>query len=681
MTKHLDMFIGPVQGFIAQSRRTRDLWGSSYLLSFLSAHAMHGAKKAGGTIIRPIVDNDPLYLWISDEQKNGAPEMGSLPNHFVLEVDGDARCVAKAGIKAFNEAWEKVYCAVWEAFIESVCSKDNNGTKDIWDRQVKGYWEIMWTATNNTKTAEDSDRANQMAMTRRKHWRTQCPPDEPGDKCTVMHDLQELSGYIRAEGKESANKQDEFWKSLREQRPIGPLNLRDNERLCAIAFVKRMFPKITKKLDLNIDASHWHSTVHVGAKPWIHRVQSFARKEMQEYVSTIAKYQSSFKDLKINNMDDFSKIDTNYFHYESIENERLCPLDNDTGNDTRKKLSKMLKEKIYKTKDTSGRSLGPPSSFYALLLADGDSLGKLVGKLGGEVVGQALSKFTTEVPEIVKKHDGVTIYAGGDDVLAMLPVPRALSCAAKLSQCYKSAFEEDKMANAKTNASGTNATLSAAVTFAHIRLPLDIVLAESHRLLDDEAKNTNGRDSLAVGIMKSGGLQSQWVTTWMRKDTDGTSLCALKPLEDLMNQLNSFKTTNFNESTSDMGLSLALIYRIREILSLLCGWSQWKPGEWGNLPNDFEIDDFRELLRAEILHSLTSSLPNGGGESNVDSLSGLIWKLLRPSRRQTNDNTGDNNDQKTPAELGVDALMLARFLANHDSDYKAYHKDKNEENR
>lgn len=62
MTMRLDISIGPVQGFVAQSRRTRDLWGSSYLLSFLAAHAMHGAQQAGGRIIRPVVGKDPLYL-------------------------------------------------------------------------------------------------------------------------------------------------------------------------------------------------------------------------------------------------------------------------------------------------------------------------------------------------------------------------------------------------------------------------------------------------------------------------------------------------------------------------------------------------------------------------------------------------------------------------------------------
>ena len=43
MTWELDLSIGPVQSFVAQSRRTRDLWGSSYLLSYLAAHAMRGA--------------------------------------------------------------------------------------------------------------------------------------------------------------------------------------------------------------------------------------------------------------------------------------------------------------------------------------------------------------------------------------------------------------------------------------------------------------------------------------------------------------------------------------------------------------------------------------------------------------------------------------------------------------
>ncbi|MDQ3773077.1 MAG: hypothetical protein M3461_01130 [Pseudomonadota bacterium] len=34
----LHFTLGPVQGFVAQARRTRDLWGGSFLLSWLFRH-------------------------------------------------------------------------------------------------------------------------------------------------------------------------------------------------------------------------------------------------------------------------------------------------------------------------------------------------------------------------------------------------------------------------------------------------------------------------------------------------------------------------------------------------------------------------------------------------------------------------------------------------------------------
>ncbi|NMB85726.1 MAG: hypothetical protein GYA29_05710, partial [Methanothrix sp.] len=51
--------IGPVQGFLAQARRTRDLWSGSFLLSYLSGCAMaeiiNPDRKWDGKIIIPDV--------------------------------------------------------------------------------------------------------------------------------------------------------------------------------------------------------------------------------------------------------------------------------------------------------------------------------------------------------------------------------------------------------------------------------------------------------------------------------------------------------------------------------------------------------------------------------------------------------------------------------------------------
>ena len=91
MIARIYLSIGPVQGFVSQSRRTRDLWGSSWLLAFLSAHAMRGAVTAGGRLVRPdvrVVERDRLYRWVSGHRDGEPPSIGSLPNRFVVEVDG-----------------------------------------------------------------------------------------------------------------------------------------------------------------------------------------------------------------------------------------------------------------------------------------------------------------------------------------------------------------------------------------------------------------------------------------------------------------------------------------------------------------------------------------------------------------------------------------------------------------
>ncbi len=642
MKTRLDISIGPVQGFVSQSRRTRDLWGSSYLLAFLSAHAMRGAKEAGGEIVQPKVDNDPLFKWVCEEREGDPPRIGTLPNHFVVETDGDPRPIAAAATDSLCVAWARVCNAVWRCFVEHAAS-DGKGTKDIWDRQVKRFWEVTWTAG-------PSDNGGGGLLARRKHWRSHRPPDEPGDKCSIMHDLQELSGFIRAQDRA---KQNQFWNQVRSR--IRGLDLQDNERLCAIALVKRMFPRVAENaLGWDVDASRWPSTVYFGAVPWIRRVIDGAPEKAREYANLARETAAEdvfpmqsppFEGLLAPEAGDFPKLDANYMHSDFVLDKRLSQLKDGVGQDKREELAGALK-RIYDTKDAQGKLLGPPSSFYALLLADGDRLGKLVGAAGGDVVSKALAKFTDRVPKVVGRHDGVPVYAGGDDVLAMLTADSALDCADELSNAYGEAFGS---AVAKGEA-----TLSAAVVFAHARLPLSSVLREAHRLLDDVAKDGNGRNSLAAAVLKRGGLHCEWVTTWVR-GPDGDEDRAVA----LLDQLKSALVYNATEP----GLSSSLIYRIRDTLSMLCGWDSWRPGEWGAVPDGIEIEPF---LRAETFRSLDIRMDEHAAE-RAESLASRVVGLLSPARNpQPAEGGGDRI-----TEAGVDALLLARFLADPD-DQEAY---------
>ena len=631
MTTRLDVSIGPVQGFVSQSRRTRDLWGSSYLLAFLSAHAMHGADVAGGRIVQPAVTEDPLYRWVSGNPTDKPPRIGSVPNHFVIELDGDAgdaRRVAEAADGAFDAAWMRVCDAVWDRFVQHVCEAGNE-TEAIWQRQVRGFWDVSWTAG-------PSGGGNLLA--RRKHWRSHRRSAEPGDKCTVMHDLQELSGHVRPGG---GRQQKRFWERLGGR--LGKLDLRDNERLCAVALVKRLFPKpetAAAALGWPIDAARWPSTVYVGAVPWMQRVAEAVPDQAREYAAAVRSSaggdvfpmeRPAFTSLSVPTAGDFLKLDANYLHREFVTSERLCPLIGSAVEGVRGELDERLRN-LYAARDPEGRQLGPPSAFYALLLADGDRLGKLVSKSGGAVVSDSLASFTRTVPETVARHHGVTVYAGGDDLLAMLPVRDALKCAAAVSNAYRAAFAE-------TDA-GNQSTLSAAVVFAHVRLPLRSVLDEAHRLLDDVAKDGNGRDSLAVAVLKPGGLHCQWVTTWTRPVSGGVGAVTL--IGDLVRQL--------GRNATEAGLSSALVYRMRETITALCGWDRWRPGAWGDVPVGVEL---RRFLHAEICHSLDVRMGDDAKEL-ADSLTDRVCAML--GRSHATDDSA--------AKAGFDALLLARFLAD-----------------
>ncbi len=106
--------IGPVQTFVAQSRRTRDLWASSWLLSRLADVAMRAVEKARGEIVLPCRE-----LPEDSERLAPAPAVrhGRWPNRFVAVAD-DPQAAAQAAKSALLDAWKTIAEAVWRSYVE-----------------------------------------------------------------------------------------------------------------------------------------------------------------------------------------------------------------------------------------------------------------------------------------------------------------------------------------------------------------------------------------------------------------------------------------------------------------------------------------------------------------------------------------------------------------------------------
>jgi len=218
---HFHFTLGPVQGFVSQARRTRDFWAGSFLLSYLTAHAMKSVQYQESKIIMPEISGDKMLASVCDGFGDD-PKIGSLPNCFEAEVPDnfDGEKVAKA----VRDEWERIANAVWKHDKLQSAGAD----KKLWDNQIKNFWDIAWVIAPPTEAA---------ALAMRKNWRNHYPPDQFGDKCTMMGEWQELS-WVPAPHRE---KQNIFWNGVRVKANISQLELRDGERLCAIAYVKRRF--------------------------------------------------------------------------------------------------------------------------------------------------------------------------------------------------------------------------------------------------------------------------------------------------------------------------------------------------------------------------------------------------------------------------------------------------------
>src|SRR5690554_4361211 len=269
--------MGPVQGFVAQARRTRDIWAGSFLLSWLTGQAIQTVRDNCGEIIFPQFNmDDPLIEAIEcvadGKQPQESPQIASLPNRFMAKIDSSFN--PELCYEAVHNEWQRIADTVYTKYIAPI-EHLGNDTKEIWDRQVHGFWDIVW--------AEDPSGTDRRVLDRRKMWRNHIPTIEPGDKCSLMANFQELSGHLRScHRNQHRTQQDKFWQAVRGQTGY---NIRENERLCAIAFIKRMFPLLAPRIiGSSVDTSY-PSTSSLAIAHWLEEVTTNSPELCRKFVN------------------------------------------------------------------------------------------------------------------------------------------------------------------------------------------------------------------------------------------------------------------------------------------------------------------------------------------------------------------------------------------------------------
>lgn len=563
----ISIAIGPVQDFIASARRSRDLWFGSWLLSELSKVVAEEILKQKGELIFPANLNGKVVnkiLAIVDKPQN--------------DFNNDLRKIVN---KKLHDIYSKKFAQIKTKLSDAGLSK-SDFKEDVAIKQIEDLTEIYWTAVpyNPSKYDECRNKVELLLNARKATrdfnavtWGSIAPKSSlDGQRESVIEDDLIKNNEIKA------------------QKIFG---LRKKERLCGVGILKRLEEKGTD--------DRFFSTSHVASLPLILSLENNDKNKelVEDYVHEISNQLNEIENLHryFGKVPDGleSEVFGKYDGHLLFEN-RLKDFPFENGNlDKAKKALKTFMLKAFGKEDKK------PNPYFAMLQADGDRMGTVIDNQDTpekhKDLSKALSKFANDVKDTVKNHKGCLIYAGGDDVLAMLPLHTVLDCTRELAD------EFAKKLNRFSDKDENYPTLSAGIAIVHHTEPLQESLV-TMRNAEKEAKSVKGKNALAIILSKRSGADTTIKGSWSDDRETGKSFDE---------RLKRFIYLHLADALPD-----GLAYEIRDL--------------WIRFQDDMGKPAVREgLLKAETLRILKRKKSQSGtkqiDEKVFDYLEDLIKKI------------------------------------------------------
>lgn len=496
MPQLLVVHVGPVQSFIVNARRSRDLWFGSWVLSELSKAVAHDIAAVCGK--EALVFPAPRRM--SDLQPGSDLKVANrvvayLPDEPIFDPTQIASAVQDRLREIATDTFDRIGSGTRMA-----CDYDRSGA----EAQVTDLPEVFWVMRQcDAGTYDGVRRYLEGMMAARKSTREFAQPTSwashmPKSSMDGQRESVIPEGLYRQDGDSS----DEV---LRKERDLYRcFRARPAERLSGVDLLKR--------LGNPSGQSSFPSTSHMAARPLIRRLQQAALNGTNvadlatEYVKTLRGETVGLRTVEeLSGPFGFPELascdGSILFENRVLEEERLTTEQEERA---RSALRTFLKESL-------GAEGLTPSPYYALLQGDGDFMGSVIDNQT-EVdqhrqFSEALSGFAGKVRTIVDAFDGALVYAGGDDVLAFLPLDTAVNCARTVADAFKqdmAAFQD---------AEGRRPTFSAGLVIAHHLESLRETM-ELARSAERAAKAVGGKDALAVVLSKRSGVDREVKGHW-----------------------------------------------------------------------------------------------------------------------------------------------------------------------
>jgi len=442
----LTLSIGPVQDFIAAARRTADLQAGSQLLQQLAMHLAQHIQGKGGTLIFPA----------SAEQPG--------PNKVVATIETDDPAAFAQQLREVAVQW------LWQQW-QSARERMPNVPLDehLAEEQIKHLLEFYaaWVPLNGdyAQARHQAERLLAGRKALRDFRQVPCRPGRPKSPLDPSRDtVLKLDAGLR----------------IPEQAQQEPLFLKRTEYLDAVSMLKRL------KGERGVP-----STSYMAAQAILPIADQQAVTELERIADNAP-----------------GAVDIGDLMFPTRVQEEV--------EEGEPRLSRYLKDRLTEIDqlrrqilDSLSPRLSECPSYYAILAADGDRMGQCISAQrdmdSHRRLSAALAEVAEEMKKVVNQHHGYTVYAGGDDLLAFLPVNQILSCACELAAAFRKAMEPFRGGSSEAG------TLSIGVAIVH-RMEMLQQSLEWAREAEREAKRW--RNAIAIALHTRGGVPLTAVTAF-----------------------------------------------------------------------------------------------------------------------------------------------------------------------
>lgn len=501
MSKYLFLFtVGPVQSFIAQARKTQDLYAGSQILTEL--------VKAG---IEEVRRENIIFPYAYPDEDNKWQDVKSLPNRFLAVVEKD-----ESKLKTLGEQVETAVRAEFtrlssQILKEKVKNRDDN-FDNLFFNQIERHLDIHWVFSPlDEDNYQQSYKAAEALLGSVKNVRpfeqfgTPESLGEAGRKCSLDGENNALF-FGRKQPNLSIEKQRESAVNLR-----GFLT-EEKEGLSAVSFIKRYSGNGSFQSTAEIAVKHDEEQLKDKKKEVFECYKKLFSNEADAIeVCTKMINNGWVQNINIKELSNDNEWNR-HFDYQPLFEENLR--DKAIPHKEQLKLAQILQGKLassFKTK------------YYALIMFDGDKIGEKLSKATSpkqhEDFSKALALFAGKAREILQDK-GQTVYTGGDDFLGFVNLHYLFEVMTELRNQFKTLVSDKakKILNIIEEF-----TFSTGIVIAHYKTPLAEVL-KTVRKVEKKAKNDGGRNAFCITAMKHSGEIQEAVLKWGDENKNWTAL-------------------------------------------------------------------------------------------------------------------------------------------------------------